>query len=101
MYSLVMSPCSCDLIVTSLIVKLISVWFLDSELSTCFEGQEIVDVSPLFHHPFFHTPKELLTNEQSVIYIGIPLETNELKKLPHPLYKANSGISLYQLFHFS
>ena len=36
MYSLVMSPCSYDLIVTSLVVKLISAWFLDSELSTCF-----------------------------------------------------------------
>ena len=35
MHSLVMSPCSHDLIVTSLVVKLIGAWFLDSELSTC------------------------------------------------------------------
>ena len=37
MHSLVMSPCLCDLIVMSLVVKLIGAWFLDSELSTCFE----------------------------------------------------------------
>ena len=36
MHSLVMSPHSHDLIVTSFVVKLIGAWFLDSELSTCF-----------------------------------------------------------------
>ena len=37
---LVLSSCSCDLIVTSLnIVKLISTWFLESELSTCFDRE--------------------------------------------------------------
>ena len=35
MHFLVMSPCSLDLIVTSLVVKLIGAWFLGSELSTC------------------------------------------------------------------
>ena len=36
MHFLVMSPCSLDLICdTSLVVKLIGAWFLDSELSTC------------------------------------------------------------------
>ena len=35
MHSLVMSPYSCDLIVMSLVVKLIGTWFLDSDLSTC------------------------------------------------------------------
>ena len=32
-----LSPCSDDMIVTSLVVKLISAWFLDSELSTCLK----------------------------------------------------------------
>ena len=36
MHSLVMSLYSCDLIVMSVVVKLISAWFLDSELSICF-----------------------------------------------------------------
>ena len=34
MHSLVMSLCSCDLIVMLLLVKLIAAWFLDSEPST-------------------------------------------------------------------
>ena len=41
MRSLVMSPCSHDLIVTSLVVKLIGTWFLDSELSTCLELKKL------------------------------------------------------------
>ena len=32
-----MSPCSHDLVVTLLVVKLIGAWFLDIELSTCFQ----------------------------------------------------------------
>ena len=32
MHSLVMSPCSCDLIAMSLVFLLIGAWFLDSEL---------------------------------------------------------------------
>ena len=38
MHSLVMSPCSRDLIVMSLVAKLIGAWFLDSERSTCFSN---------------------------------------------------------------
>ena len=34
-------PCSCDLIVTSLVIKLIGAWFLDSELSTCSELKKV------------------------------------------------------------
>ena len=33
--------CSCDLIVTSLVIKLIGAWFLDSELSTCSELKKL------------------------------------------------------------
>ena len=39
MHSLVISPYSCDLIyviATSVVVKIISAWFLASELSTCY-----------------------------------------------------------------
>ena len=36
---LLMSPCSCDLIVTLLVVRLMSTWFLESELSTCFDRE--------------------------------------------------------------
>ena len=32
-----MSPCSRDLIVLSLVAYLIDTWFLECELSTCFE----------------------------------------------------------------
>ena len=32
-----MRPCSHNLIVMSLVVKLIGAWFLDSELSTCWK----------------------------------------------------------------
>ena len=34
-------PCSCDVIVTSLVIKLIGAWFLDSELSTCSELKKL------------------------------------------------------------
>ena len=34
---LLISPCSCDLIVISLAVKPIDTWFLKSELSACFD----------------------------------------------------------------
>ena len=36
MHSLVMSPCLRDLIVMSLVVKLIGTWFLDSEPLICY-----------------------------------------------------------------
>ena len=38
MHFLVMGPCSHDLIVMSLVVKLIGTWFLDSDLSTCLQN---------------------------------------------------------------
>ena len=52
MHSLVMSPCSCDLIVTLLVVKLIGAWFLDSKLSTWYVSipilaAEILDIAIL------------------------------------------------------
>ena len=37
MHSLVMSFCSCDLTVMSLVVCPIGAWFLGGELSTCFK----------------------------------------------------------------
>ena len=41
-----MSPCSCDLIVMSLLVKLTGTWFLDSELSTCFDRYYYIAIYP-------------------------------------------------------
>ena len=43
MHLLVTSLCSHDLIVMSLVVKLIGTWFLDSELSTCCLGSHICE----------------------------------------------------------
>ena len=63
MHSLVMSSCSRDLIVLSLVVKLIGTWFLVSEVSTCDQqslytscGIQFITLTlPFFHlwHEFF------------------------------------------------
>ena len=50
MHSLVMSLCSCVLIVMSLVGKLIDAWFLDSELSTCFIVRYNVICIYVFHY---------------------------------------------------
>ena len=39
MHSLVMSPCSHDLIVKSLVVYRTGTWFLDKEQSICFSNK--------------------------------------------------------------
>ena len=50
MHFLVMSPYSCDLIVMSLVVKLIGTWFSDSELSTCLSYLRMQHYSETIHY---------------------------------------------------